>query len=134
MKILLDTNMCIYIIKNNPPEVREHFSHYSLGDIGIPAIAVAELYYGIEKSSAKEKNLQALTAFLLPLVILPFDMACAMAYGKIRAELELRGTPIGGMDMLIAAHAIAHQYTLITHNLKEFQRVPKLECATWVSQ
>ena len=132
MKFLLDTNICIYMIKNNPPEIRKHFQNITPGNIYISAVTVAELQYGVEKSAAKEKNASALEAFLLPLVTAPFDLDSAIAYGKIRAALERQGTPIGGMDMLIAAQAIAHSFTLITHNLKEFQRIPNLKYETWV--
>jgi tRNA(fMet)-specific endonuclease VapC len=132
MKFLLDTNICIYMIKNNPPEIRRRFQNITLGDIYISSVTVAELQYGVEKSAAKEKNTSALEAFLLPLVIAPFDLNSAIVYGKIRAILERQGTPIGGMDTLIAAQAIAHDFTLVTHNLKEFQRIPNLKCETWV--
>ena len=132
MKALLDTNICIYMIKNRPPEVRKHFEAFSPGDILISSITVAELYYGVEKSAARERNTQAMEAFLLPLEIAPFDLESALVYGSIRAELERQGTPIGGMDMLIAAQAIALDCTLVTHNLKEFRRIPRLRCETWV--
>ena len=132
MKFLLDTNICIYMIKNNPPEIRRRFQNITLGDIYISSVTVAELQYGVEKSIAKEKNTLALEAFLLPLVITPFDLDSAIAYSKIRTILERQGTPIGGMDTLIAAQAIAHDFTLVTHNLKEFQRIPNLKCETWV--
>jgi len=132
MRFLLDTNICIYMIKNNPPEIRKHFQNIAPGDAYISSVTVAELQYGVEKSAAKEKNAAALEAFSLPLVITPFDLDSAVAYGKMRAALERRGTPIGGMDMLIAAQAIAHGFTLVTHNLKEFQRIPHLKCETWV--
>lgn len=132
MKVLLDTNICIYLIKNRPPEVRKHFERFLPGDIAISSITVAELQYGVEKSTAKEKNALALEAFLLPLEIAPFDFKSALAYGKIRAELERQGRPIGSLDMLIAAQAIAQDLTLVTHNLKEFARVPGLACETWL--
>jgi tRNA(fMet)-specific endonuclease VapC len=132
MKVLLDTNICIYMIKNKPPEIRKHFERFVSGDIGVSSITVAELRYGVEKSVAKGKNALALEAFLLPLEVVPFDLDSALAYGKIRAELERQGKPIGGMDMLIAAQAIAQGLTLITHNLKEFQRIFGLNCETWV--
>ena len=132
MTFLLDTNICIYMIKNNPPEVRKHFQNVTPGDVHISSITIAELQYGVEKSAAKEKNTLALEAFLLPLVILPFDLDAACVYGKIRTLLERQGTPISGMDMLIAAQAIAHDFTLITHNMREFQRIPDLKCETWV--
>lgn len=132
MKILLDTNICIYMIKNRPPEIRKHFEQFTPGDVAISSITVAELHYGVEKSAAREKNASALEAFLLPLEIVPFDLDSALAYGKIRADLEKRGRPIGGMDMLLAAQAMAQGFTLITHNLKEFTRIPDLKCETWV--
>lgn len=132
MKILLDTNICVYMIKNKPIIVRERFERFVSGDIAVSSITAAELQYGVEKSAAKEKNALALGAFLLPLEIVPFDLNSALVYGKIRAELERQGKPIGGMDMLIAAQAIAQGLTLITHNLKEFQRISGLNCETWV--
>ena len=133
MRVLLDTNICIYMIKNRPPEVRKYFEQFVPGDIAISSITVAELQYGVEKNAAKEKNALALEAFLLPLEIAPFDTESALACGKIRKELESRGKPIGSMDMLIAAQAIAQGFTLITHNQKEFERVPGLKCETWVN-
>ena len=132
MRFLLDTNICIYMIKNNPPEIHEHFQSITPGDVYISSVTVAELQYGVEKSVAKGQNASALEAFLLPLEIASFDLDSAVVYGKIRAALERQGTPVGGMDMLIAAQAIAHGFTLVTHNLKEFQRIPNLKCETWV--
>ena len=131
MRVLLDTNICIYMIKNKPLEVRKHFERFVPRDIAISSITVAELQYGVEKNAAREKNALALEAFLLPLEIAPFDMDSALAYGKIRAEQESQGKPIGSMDMLIAAQAIAQGFTLITHNLKKFDRIPGLKCETW---
>ncbi|WP_288229476.1 type II toxin-antitoxin system VapC family toxin [uncultured Desulfovibrio sp.] len=131
---LLDTNICIYLIKNNPPEVRERFAAYAPGEIGIASISVAELHYGVEKSASRERNARALEVLLLPLEIVPFDMAAAQIYGSIRAMLERRGTPIGGMDMLIAAVALARNCTLITHNLREFERIDGLRCESWAQR
>ena len=132
MKVLLDTNICIYLIKNNPPEVRQHFTQLNPGDVGVSSITVAELQYGVAKSTAKDKNAAALAAFLLPLEILPFDTESAVAYGSIRSRLEQEGRPIGSLDMLIAAQAVAHKLTLVSNNLKEFARVPELGCENWV--
>ena len=132
MKVLLDTNICIYMIKNNPPEVRDRFRALAPGDAAISAVTVAELHYGVEKSAAREKNARAQEAFLLPLEILPFDLDSAIVYGRIRTGLERQGRPIGGMDMLIAAQAMAHGLMLVTHNLKKFQRIPGLHCESWV--
>lgn len=133
MKLLLDTNICIYLIKNRPPTARQKFELYTVGDIGVSTITIAELEYGVRKSAAAERNQMALEKFLLPLEFLDFDHKSAMAYGKLRAILERGGTPIGSMDMLIAAQAIAHDLKLITHNLREFERVPNLRCETWVA-
>ncbi len=133
MNFLLDTNICIYIIKQKPPEVLQRFNNYNVGDIGISSITVAELEFGVQKSKFPEKNQQALAQFLLPLTIVDFDFAVAIMYGKIRAILEKQGTPIGSLDTLIAAHALSLQVTLITNNVKEFNRVPNLKLENWVS-
>ena len=127
MKLLLDTNICIYIIKQKPPEVLQKFNAYQVGDIGISSITVAELEFGVQKSQFPAKNQQALAQFLLPLKIVNFDNAAATIYGDIRATLEKKGTPIGSLDTLIAAHALSLQVTLITNNGKEFSRVPNLK-------
>ncbi len=133
IKAMLDTNICIYLIKNNPPEVGERFRKYVFGELGISSIAVSELMYGVHKSRQPEKNMTALDAFLLPLKILPFDEAASRQYGLLRAALEKKGTPIGSMDMLIAAHALAMGCTLITHNIREFNRVEGLKTETWIN-
>jgi tRNA(fMet)-specific endonuclease VapC len=131
MKVLLGTNICIYMIKNNPPEVRKHFELFSPGEVYISSITVAELRYGVEKSLARGRNASALEAFLLPLEIISFDMNDALAYGSIRSNLEKQGTPTGSMDMLIAAQSVARELTLITNNMKEFQRISSLRCENW---
>lgn len=105
MEYLLDTNICIYIIKKRPAIVFEKFNNLRLGDIGISSITLAELQYGIEKSSNIEKNKVALEKFLTPIEIVDFGYDATIEYGKIRAELEKKGTPIGPLDMLIASHA-----------------------------
>ena len=132
MNFLLDTNICIYIIKQKPPEVLQRFNTYQVGDIGISSITVAELEFGVQKSQFPAKNQQALTQFLLPLKIVDFDHSAAIIYGNIRAILEKQGTPIGSLDTLIAAHALSLQTTLITNNVKEFSRVPNLPLDNWV--
>ena len=133
MKVLLDTNICIYIIKRKPLEVLQKFEAYEVGDIGISSITVAELKFGVQKSQSVEKNQQALMQFLLPLTIAKFDTAAANVYGEIRAILEKQGTPIGSLDTLIAAHALSLDLTLITNNIKEFDRVPNLKLKNWVN-
>ena len=133
MKFLLDTNICIYIIKQKPPKVLQRFNTYQVGDIGVSSITVAELEFGVQKSQFPEQNQQALTQFLLPLTIADFDRAAAIIYGDIRAKLEKQGTPIGSLDTLIAAHALSLQVTLVTNNVEEFSRVSKLQLANWVN-
>ena len=132
MKFLLDTNICIYIIKQKPPEVLQKFNAYPVGEVGISAITVAELEFGVQKSKFSTRNQQALTQFLLPLEIVDFNRAAAITYGYLRATLEKQGTPIGSLDTLIAAQALSLQTTLVTNNLKEFSRVPDLKLDNWV--
>lgn len=132
MKFLLDTNICIYIIKQKPREVLQKFNTYRVGDIGVSSITVAELEFGVQKSQFPARNQQALTQFLLPLKIVDFDRAAAIVYGDIRAKLEKRGKPIGSLDTLIAAHAVSLDVTLITNNVKEFNRISNLQLENWV--
>ena len=129
--ILLDTNTCIYIINNRPPEVLEYFRSYKAGEVGISSIAASELAYGVAKSGSM-KNRKALNMFLAPLQILPFDSECLWFYAEIRASLEKNGLSIGPMDTLIAAQALSIDGTLVTNNLKEFSRVPKLKLENWL--
>jgi tRNA(fMet)-specific endonuclease VapC len=132
MRYLLDTNICIYLIKIRPHQVLEKFNAYSVGEIGVSSITVAELQYGVRKSQHPVKNQQALRQFLLPLVIADFDEQAANAYGEVRAVLEAQGTPIGPLDTLIAAQAISLDVTLVTNNVREFSRVQGLRFENWV--
>jgi len=131
MEYLLDTNICIYIIKKRPAGVLKKFESLSLGDVAISSITLAELYYGIMKSSNPKKNQEALDKFLIPLEILEFDYNATIEYGKIRADLEKKGTPIGPLDTLIASHAKSLNLTLVTNNEKEFERIPELKIENW---
>lgn len=131
MKLMLDTNICIYIIKRKPEPVLKHFLEYQVGDIGISSITLAELRYGVSKSKYAEKNASALDEFIIPLEVISFDDIAAQAYGDIRAALELAGTPIGAMDMLIAAHAVSLGVNLVTNNTREFSRIPSLTLLDW---
>jgi tRNA(fMet)-specific endonuclease VapC len=132
MKYLLDTNICIYLIKHHPPAVRKHFERLAPGDVGISSITLAELEYGVQKSRFPEKNHGALTQFVLPLEVLAFDAEAALAYGQVRADLETRGVPIGALDLLIAAQALALGVVLVTNNTREFRRVRGLRVENWV--
>jgi tRNA(fMet)-specific endonuclease VapC len=131
IKFLLDTNICIYLIKQRPPQVLDRFAALSFGDVGVSSITVTELQYGVRKSQYPERNRQALEQFLIPLIIADFDHDAAVAYGIIRAALERRSTPIGALDALIAAHARSLDVTLVTHNVREFARVPDLKIVNW---
>ncbi len=130
--LLLDTNICIYIIKRKPEEVLRHFQQYHPGEIGISSITLAELQYGVAKSQAQERNAEALSEFLISFEILPFSEAATQVYGSIRTLLERRGKIIGAMDLLIAAHAVSLDAVLVTNNVKEFERVPDLKVENWV--
>lgn len=129
---MLDTNICIYLIKNNPPHVRFHFERLQPGDVILSSIVLAELMYGISKSQHKERNLAALEMFLMPLEIVQFDTHAAEKYGDIRAYLERSGQIIGGNDLLIAAHALSLDVTLVSNNIKEFTRISKLRLENWI--
>lgn len=132
MKYILDTNICIYIINKKPDKVLRKFELYPVFEFGISSITHAELQYGAEKSKNKNTNQAALDQFLLPLTILPFQgKRLVTCYGKIRASLESKGQTIGPLDMLIAAHALSLDLTIISNNIKEFSRIPSLKCENW---
>lgn len=131
MKYMLDTNICIYLIKQKPPRVLKHFQSHVVGDIGISSITLAELRYGVAKSQQIEKNSRALDEFILPLEIADFDEKAAESYGNVRASLEKEGKPIGSMDMLIGAHALSLGITLVTNNTREFRQIKNLKIADW---
>jgi tRNA(fMet)-specific endonuclease VapC len=132
MLFMLDTNICIYIIKNHPAEVIRKIKKFSPSDLVLSAIIVCELECGVSKSSDPEKNRQTLVKFLAPFEICSFDEQAASHYGDIRAHLERSGKLIGAMDLLIAAHARSLSLTLVTNNLNEFERVPGLRTVNWV--
>ena len=132
MKYMLDTNICIYIIKHQPENVIRKFMEHEPDDICISAITYAELAHGVENSQAREKNRIALMVLLSEIQIVPFDDLAAQVYGVVRAELQKKGTPIGPLDTLIAAHAKALNLTLVTNNAKEFARVDGLTLEDWV--
>lgn len=131
MQYLLDTNICIYLIKQKPPKVLAQFKTLALSDIGISSITIAELEYGVCKSQQQEKNHNALMQFLIPLEIVEFEQSAATIYGSIRSDLENRGLVIGAMDMLIAAHALSLGVTLVSNNLREFSRIANLSLENW---
>ena len=131
MRWMLDTNICIYLIKEQPASVLDRFTAHSVGHIGVSVITLAELAYGIAKSSRPARNRAALEQFVSPLEVASFDREATAVYGRVRTMLEKKGQPIGSMDLLIAAHAISLDVQLITHNVKEFGKVPGLRIEDW---
>ena len=132
MRYMLDTNICIYAIKNKPEKVLKTLKEKMNDGICISAITLAELAHGVEKSAARDKNRAALLRFLSILTVLPFDDLAAAEYGEVCADLQRKGTPIGTMDMLIAAHAKTEGLILVTNNTREFERVQGLTLENWV--
>jgi tRNA(fMet)-specific endonuclease VapC len=133
MKYLLDTNICIYIINEKPEKVLRKFEQYPVHEFGISSVTHAELQYGVEKSKYKSTNQDALDEFLLPLTVIPFHgKRLVECYAKIRVLLESKGKTIGPLDMLIAAHALSLDLTIISNNIKEFARIPNLKCQNWI--
>lgn len=131
LRYVLDTNTCIFIIKNRPAQVRERFAGLRPGEVGISSVTEAELLHGAYKSQRVRENLDAILDFASQMVVLPFDSRAADAYGRLRAELERRGTPIGPMDYQIAATALVHDVVLVTNNMGEVRRVPGLTVEDW---
>ena len=131
IKYMLDTNICIYIIKQKPQNVIRRFRKAKISDIGVSSITLSELEYGVMKSSKPGLNRLALAQFIAPIEVPAYDDAAAQRYGEIRAYLESRGTPIDSLDMLIAAHALSLNSVLITNNEKEFKKVLNLKIKNW---
>ena len=131
MKILLDTNICIYAIYRKRPEILAGVRDYQIGEVGISSITYAELRFGVENSTRADKNMERLERFLLPLEIVSFDAEAGRYYGRIRTELKRAGCPIGSNDLLIAAHALSLDATLVTNNTREFARVEGLRVEQW---
>ncbi len=132
MKYLLDTNICVYLIKKKPENVLKKLRSALKDGVAISAITLAELLYGVEASAWQEKNLLALNQFLSIVDILPFDDEAAAEYGKICAALRQQGTSIGVMDTLIAGHAKAQGLIIVTNNVREFERVDGLQLEDWL--
>lgn len=131
MKILLDTDICIYAINRKRPAVLTRIRDYRIGMVGISSITYAELRFGVENSGRVEENLDRLERFLLPLEIVPFDAEAGRQYGRLRTEIKRAGCPIGSNDLLIAAHALSLGVTLVTNNVREFTRISGLHIEQW---
>ncbi len=131
MRLMLDTDTCIYIINGRPSRGFERLRACEIGDIGLSSVSLLELRYGAERSSNPSANHRALDGFTAPLEIASYDEVAAGEYGGIRSHLERRGELIGSMDLMIAAHARSLGVTLVTNNVGEFGRVPGLRLDTW---
>ncbi len=131
MKYILDTNICIYLIKRKPASVIQRLQKIELSNVGISAVTLSELEYGVEKSQRVDQNRLALIQFTAPFEILPYGDSAAQCYGSIRSRLETQGLPIGPLDMLIAAHAIALDCILVTNNTREFDRIENFRTEDW---
>jgi tRNA(fMet)-specific endonuclease VapC len=130
LKYMLDTNICIFTIKNKPQEVRQAFNRHH-GQLCISSVTLMELIYGAEKSAAAEKNLEVIEGFVARLDVLSYDNLAAEHTGQLRAELARNGTPIGPYDQMIAGHARSRGLIVVTNNLREFERVPGLRIEDW---
>jgi tRNA(fMet)-specific endonuclease VapC len=132
VRYLLDTNICVYALKNRPPAVLDRLREVGQEAVAVSVITVLELRQGAEKSQAAARAHQRLDAFLGPMPVLSFDIDAAVVGARIRAHLERAGIPIGDLDSLIAAQALAAKLLLVTNNLREFERVPGLHTENWV--
>lgn len=132
MKWMLDSDTCIAVIKRQPEVVLRKLRGKTVGQVGVSSITLSELSFGAARSARPAQNLEALREFLLPLEVAPYDEPCALRYGMVRAALETMGRPIGSLDTLIAAHALAIDAVLVTHNMREFARVEGLRLEDWL--
>ena len=132
MKYLLDTNICIYLIKKHPPEVLEKFRQHSPQEVAISIITLFELQYGVEKSQYRQRSEDALFKFIRPLNIIDQDRSSALEAANIRAQLEIKGIPVGPYDLLIAGLARSQDMILVTNNTREFERIDDLQLENWV--
>ena len=130
MRYMLDTDICIYVINERPATVLQKFLAHEADGLGVSAVTAAELHFGVRKSGSR-RNTLLLDKFLAPLEIADFGADAARVYCELRSTLEGKGTPIGALDTQIAAHALALGVTLVSNNLREFKRVPKLRLENW---
>ncbi|GAB4234911.1 MAG: type II toxin-antitoxin system VapC family toxin [Stanieria sp.] len=128
---LLDTNVCIVYLKGKSSNVNQRLKSLKRNNIAVCSVVKAELFYGSIRSNNPKKALQVQKAFLEQFISLPFDDRCALAYGKLRANLASAGTPIGSNDLLIATIALTNDLILVTHNVREFSRVQGLKLEDW---
>lgn len=133
LKYMLDTNICVFTLKNKPQAVREAFNRHH-GQMCISTVTLMELIYGAEKSAAPERNLAVVESFAARLEVLDYDRRAAAHSGQLRAELARAGAPVGPYDQMIAGHARSLGLVVVTNNLREFQRVPGLRVEDWLTR
>jgi tRNA(fMet)-specific endonuclease VapC len=131
LRYMLDTNICIYVIKNRPTLLRDRFNDFA-DQLCVSVITLAELIYGAEKSARAHENLAVVEQFCARLDVLPFAERAASHYGQLWAELERAGQPIGIHDMMIGSHARSEGLAVVTNNVREFQRMPGLRLENWL--
>lgn len=132
-RYLLDTNICIYIAKHNPPAVRERFARHSASELAMSVITLGELRFGAEKSQARERALATIQQLQTLIEVCPLPQHAGEHYGQIRAGLQQAGLPIGNNDLWLAAHARSEGWILVTNNEREFVRVPGLQVENWAA-
>lgn len=132
MRYMLDTNICSYILKNHPATVKAHFDEVGNDSLSISTVVLAELYYGAARHPKSIIIRREIEHFVSLLAVIPWDETAADHYGAIRTVLEKQGTPIGAMDMMIAAHALSCKATLVSNNIEHFEKIPALLISNWV--
>jgi len=133
IRYMLDTDTCISLLKTRPEKISRRLSRLPVEDVGISSIVAAELWYGVALSEKKKQNEGALRDFLDFVKVLDWPAGACPVYGRIRAHLKKKGTPIGAMDLLIASHAAFLNAVLVTNNTREFDRVPNLKVENWLA-
>jgi tRNA(fMet)-specific endonuclease VapC len=133
MRYLLDTNICVYIAKRKPPQVFERLRRLRPGDMGMSVVTYFELCYGAEKSQRREENRRRIEELRRLIPVLPVEAEASDHYGRLRAEFERAGTPIGAYDLIIAAQALSLGLVLVTNNVREFKRVRGLSIENWTA-
>lgn len=133
MRYMLDTNICIYIAKHNPPAVRERFARHAASELAMSVITLGELRFGAEKSHSRERALATISQLEVAIEVMPVPESAGEHYGQIRASLQQQGQPIGNNDLWLAAHARAEGWVLVTNNEREFLRVEGLQVENWAA-
>jgi tRNA(fMet)-specific endonuclease VapC len=133
MTYVLDTNTCIYLINHKPAQVIKRLLRHDVSEIALSSITLSELHYGVALSTYRDTNTVALKSFVAPFTVLSYDESAAEVYGELRAALKRHATPIGPMDLLIAAHTLSLNATLVTNNEREFQRIHSLKIENWAA-